>query len=137
MADTHPLRHLETVLVVAIGGFAGANLRYFVELTIPSSLTATMGVNVLGCLALGFLLYEDIYNGAITETGRSILATGFISSFTTYSTFIVDTVTSAPLLAVGYVVGSYALGFAAVLLGRSGARKVTATNQRHSGGTEW
>lgn len=136
MLETHPLKHLETLLIIAIGGFAGSNLRYFVDLTISPSLTATMTANVLGCLALGFLLYEEMYGSAISDSGRTILATGFISSFTTYSTFIIDTVTSAPMLAVGYVIGSYTLGFAAVLIGRTGARRVTAMSQGTTGESE-
>lgn len=129
MAQNHPLEHLETILIIGIGGFAGSNLRYFVDLIVPSTLAATLTVNTLGCLALGFLLYEEIYSGTISQSGRSILATGFISSFTTYSTFIIDTLQSAPMVAIGYVAGSYALGFAAVLVGRDGARRVTNTGQ--------
>lgn len=136
MTETHPLEHVETVLVVAIGGFAGSNLRYLVDLTLPSSLAATLTVNVLGCIALGFLLYENIYADTISQSGRSILATGFISSFTTYSTFIIDTLSTEPLLAVGYVAVSYALGFSAVLLGREGARRVTVTGQQSPEVTE-
>jgi CrcB protein len=132
MPQTHLLEHVETVLIIAIGGFAGSNLRYFAEVIVPNSLAATLSVNTLGCIALGFLLYEDIYGDAISQSGRSILATGFISSFTTYSTFIIDTVSTTPLLAVGYVIGSYALGFAAVLLGRNGARRVTAPRQQEA-----
>lgn len=129
MAQNHPLEHLETILIIGIGGFAGSNLRYFVDLIVPSTLAATLTVNTLGCLALGFLLYEEIYSGTISQSGRSILATGFIASFTTYSTFIIDTLQSAPMVAIGYVAGSYALGFAAVLVGRDGARRVTNTGQ--------
>lgn len=133
MLETHPLKHLETVLIVAIGGFAGSNLRYFVDLAISPSLMATMTVNVLGCFALGFLLYEEMYGSVISDSGRTVLATGFISSFTTYSTFIIDTVTSVPVLAVVYVIGSYTLGFAAVLIGRTGARKITGMNLETTG----
>lgn len=129
MARTHPLEHLETILIVGIGGFAGSNLRYFVELVVPSTLTATLTVNVLGCLALGFFLYEDLYGDTISQSGRTVLATGFIASFTTYSTFIIDAISTTPLLAIGYVAGSYALGFTAVLVGRESARWVTPTGQ--------
>jgi CrcB protein len=125
MARAHPLARLEAVLLVGIGGFAGSNLRYFVESVVPSSLVATTTVNVLGCLALGVLLYEEQYGGAISRPGRTILATGFVASFTTYSTFVVDTLETAPGAALGYVAGSYALGFAAVVLGREAARRVT------------
>lgn len=125
MARTHPLEQLEAVLIIGVGGFAGSNLRYFVELFVPSSLLATATVNVLGCVALGFLLYEELYGGTITQSSQTILGTGFIASFTTYSTFIIDTMTTEPVLALGYVLGSYAVGFAAVIVGREGARWVT------------
>lgn len=126
MARTHPLEQLEAILIVGIGGFAGSNLRYFVELVVPSSLVATAAVNVLGSLALGFFLYEDLYGGTISKPSRTILATGFIASFTTYSTFVIDTIVTTPVVSLGYVAGSYVLGFAAVLVGREGARWVTA-----------
>jgi len=126
MIQTRTLEQFEAVLVVGIGGFAGSNLRYFVELVVPSSLMATATVNVLGCLALGFFLYEEIYSDRISQASRTLLATGFIASFTTYSTFVVDAVTTAPTVAAVYVLGSYALGFGAVLLGRESARVVTS-----------
>ncbi len=118
MSRTHPLAHLEPVLIIGIGGFAGSNLRYFVELLVPVTLVSTATVNVLGCLALGFFLYEDIYAGTISEPSRTVLATGFISSFTTYSTFVVDAVTADPAVGLAYVGGSYALGFMGVIVGR-------------------
>lgn len=122
MAHSQTLAHLEAILVVGIGGFAGSNLRYFVDLSLPNSLVATALVNVLGSLALGFLIYESRLTGAISETSRTLIATGFIASFTTYSTFVVDALTTTPALAVGYIIGSYALGFGAVLVGREAAR---------------
>lgn len=124
MAPTRPLPHLEAVLLVGIGGFAGSNFRYFVNSLIPSSPVATALANVLGCLALGFFLYEELYSGTISQASRTVLATGFIASFTTYSTFVLDALVAAPLVGLGYVVGSYALGFTAVLVGREGARIV-------------
>jgi CrcB protein len=130
MARTHPLEHLESVVVVGIGGFAGSNLRYFVELYVPNSLAATLLVNILGSLALGFIIYENLLSGRISEASRTLMATGFIASFTTYSTFIVDTLTTTPTLAIGYIIGSYALGFGAVLIGREAARWIT-THSSH------
>jgi CrcB protein len=129
MRQTQLLEHVETILIIAVGGFAGSNLRYFAELTLPSSLAATMTVNVLGSMALGFLFYENILGDTISESGRSLMATGFISSFTTYSTFIIDAITATPLVAIGYVITSYALGFTAVVVGRESAHRVTTSNQ--------
>ena len=118
MVEKNPLSHLEALLVIGIGGFAGSNLRYFLDLAIPSSLVATLTVNVIGCCALGFLLYEGHYTGIVGDQSLLVLTTGFISSFTTYSTFVVDAVTTEPTLAMAYVFASYALGFLAVLVGR-------------------
>lgn len=126
MARTHPLEELEAVLLVGIGGFAGSNLRYFFDLFVPSSLLATLTVNVLGCVALGFLLYEQLYGDTISQPARTILATGFIASFTTYSTFVIDVVTTTPQLGIAYLGGSYVLGFVGVLVGQKGAQRVTA-----------
>jgi CrcB protein len=52
------------------------------------------------------------------------LSTGFLSSFTTYSTFALEVATAAPAVAAGYALGSYALGFGAVLAGRALAGRV-------------
>lgn len=125
MAWTHPLEQVEAVLVIGIGGFAGSNLRYFVETVVSSSLLATATVNVLGCFALGFFLYEELYADTISQPARTILTTGFIASFTTYSTFVIDALTAEPMIALGYIIGSYALGFAGIVTGREGARWIT------------
>ena len=132
MKTPSQLAHLESMLIVGIGGFAGANLRYFVELIVPTTLGATATVNVLGCVALGFFFYEKLFVDSISQSGRTVLATGFIASFTTYSTFVLDAITATPLLGVAYVFGSYILGFAGVLLGREVAR--LATERPHGQG---
>jgi CrcB protein len=112
------------LLIVAIGGIAGSMLRYGVELLVPSTLLATLAVNVLGCLALGFLLAANRLRDGIGQRHILVLGTGFLSSFTTFSTFVVDIVESAPRIALVYLCSSYALGFLAVLLGRSVAGRV-------------
>ena len=117
MADAHPLVRIETVSLVAIGGFVGATLRYFVG-TLSPGLVGTLVANVLGSFVLGFVMYEAMYTGVIDEKTRVLGATGLLSSFTTYSTFAVETVQTTPLFGVLNVVGSYALGFSAVTLGR-------------------
>ena len=116
------LGRAEAVLGVAIGGFVGANLRYLVEIVVPSSLVATAVVNVVGSFALALIVYEAEFSGRLTAASRRVLATGLLSSFTTYSTFVVDALTATPALGAGYVVGSYALGFVGVLGGRALAR---------------
>lgn len=106
------------VILVGIGGLVGSNLRYFVGLLVPPSLLATATVNILGCILIGLFLYLDLYTDSVSYSTRTVFVTGFIASFTTYSTFILDSVTARPGLAVTYIVGSYALGFLGVLVGR-------------------
>lgn len=117
MTEGHPLATVETYALVALGGFAGANARYVVDLA-GSTLSATLAVNVLGSFLLGFLLYEEAHLGVFSGPMRTAVGTGFLSSLTTYSTFAVQTYRSAPLVAAGNVGANYALGIAGVLLGR-------------------
>ena len=124
MADDHPLRRLETLALIAVGGFAGSNLRFFTLGHLPET-QAVLLVNVLGSLVLGFFAYEAQYTGVVDPTARVVLTTGFLSSLTTYSTFALQTALAAGPLGVGaIVVGNYGLGFTGVLLGRAVARRV-------------
>jgi CrcB protein len=133
VTDRHPLVRLEVLALVGIGGFAGSNLRYFVARLEPG-LAGTLVVNVLGSLALGFLMYEAIHADVLSGRTQTLLGSGFLSSFTTYSTFVVETVQSAPLVAVGYVAASYGLGFAGVLVGRALAVRLDAASRPGAGG---
>jgi CrcB protein len=117
------LRTIETVVLVAVGGFAGASLRHALSLLVPG-LGGTFAANVAGCFALGFLIYEAELVGVLARETSYVAGTGFLSSFTTYSTFALETVRSAPAVALGYVAASYAAGFAAVLIGRGVARRL-------------
>jgi CrcB protein len=117
----------ETVLLIAVGGFAGANLRYVVELLVPSSLAATFAANVVGSFALGVIVYEADVVGAFSEQARFVFGTGFLSSFTTYSTFVVDALTATPAVGLAYVLASYAVGFVAVLAARWSVRRLSAS----------
>lgn len=111
------VRALETGLLIAVGGAAGANLRYAIG-TVWTGLQGTLVANVTGSFLLGVLLYEALYTDVLAEKTRVVFGTGFLSSYTTYSTFAVETTTVPLWLGVLNVVGSYALGIAAVLAGR-------------------
>jgi CrcB protein len=117
------LAWVEDLLLIAVGGAVGATLRYLVGETVPG-LGGTLAVNALGSFLLGVLLYEAVYADLLAAKSRLVFGTGFLSSFTTYSTFAVETATAAPLLAVGNVAGNYALGVAGVLLGNVVARRL-------------
>jgi CrcB protein len=117
MASTNPFRTLEALALVAVGGFVGSNLRYLVGLFAPG-MGGTLVVNVVGSLLLGVLLYAGLYAGTLSSESRTVLATGFLASFTTYSTFALETGQATLAFGVLNVGASYAFGFAAVLLGR-------------------
>ncbi|QHS18057.1 chromosome condensation protein CrcB [haloarchaeon 3A1-DGR] len=122
-------RALEVALLIAIGGFVGGVLRHAIADVVVAP-GGTLAANVLGCLALGFLTYEAELAGTFAEETGYVLSTGFLSSFTTYSTFALETMQAAPLLGVGNVVANYGLGAVAVLLGRSTAMTVTEERAR-------
>lgn len=64
MSDDHPLVALEVAGLIAIGGFAGSNLRYAVTLLV-ADLPGILLANATGSFALGFLLYEARYAGLL------------------------------------------------------------------------
>ena len=117
------VRRAEPLLLIAVGGFAGATCRFLLDGALPAGFPwGTLAVNVLGSFLLGVLLYENRLVGALGPETRLVLGTGFLSSFTTYSTFAVETSALAPPVAVANVAANYTLGLLAVLLGRVVAR---------------
>jgi len=124
------LTTFEVLVLIAIGGFAGSNLRYFASLVFPG-LSGTLLVNVLGSFVLGFVLYESIYAGLLADQTHFVVGTGFLSSFTTYSTFAVQTVgTGDPVWMLVNVVTNYGLGFLGVFVGRELARRFDGVSAR-------
>lgn len=120
------------VALVAIGGAVGASARYGIGTALPG-LWGTLAANVSGSLLLGFLLYEALRTDRLGDHTRTLLATGVLSSYTTYSTFVVETARAEPLVAVAYLLASYGLGFAAALLGRDLAGRVDPRDDREVG----
>jgi CrcB protein len=84
------------VVAVAVTAFAGAVCRHLVDLAVqhrrhtPLPL-GTLVVNVTGSLALGFLVGLGLYHGLAT-TPRTLIGTGFLGAYTTFSTFSYETV---------------------------------------------
>lgn len=128
MTESHALSRAEPLLLVAVGGFVGAVVRHSVSIATPGlgaldgAVVGTLLVNVAGSFALGVLLYEAHLADVLSAETRLVVGTGFLSSFTTYSTFAVQTSDLPPMLAVGNVAANYALAFLGVVLGRLVAR---------------
>lgn len=105
------------IAFVALGGFLGSIARYGVTIAAPG-LPGTFAVNVTGSAVLGYVFYTSAMTGRISRRTRLLVATGFLSSYTTYSTFAFETMGVPVALGALNVLGSYACGFAAVLFGR-------------------
>jgi CrcB protein len=79
---------------VALGAVPGAWLRYRVvdhfEPMLPRKHWGTFGVNVIACFALGLLVGLEESCGEAAKRVLLILGTGFLGSFSTFSTFIAE-----------------------------------------------
>ena len=115
------LQTLEIFILIAIGGFTGASLRGFLSVMIPG-LGGIFVANILGCLALGFFTYEAEYVGILSDETGYVVSIGFLSSFTTYSTFALQTVQTTPLMSTVNIAANYGVGFAAVIVGRTAVK---------------
>ena len=85
-------------LAVAVGGAFGSALRYATSLGATRMLGTgfpfgTMLVNVVGCLLAGFIFGLAEQRVGISPVIRLLLLTGFLGGYTTFSTFMVETVT--------------------------------------------
>ena len=103
--ETHLLERVEPLLLVAVGGFVGAILRHVLAVSLPTAALpwGTLAANVLGAFLLGVLLYEARLSGILSPETRLIVGTGFLSSFTTYSTFAMETAGLDPQFAAANV----------------------------------
>lgn len=110
------------ILLVGTGGFIGSVLRHGVTGLAPTTALGTLGVNVLGSFALGIVLSDSRLAARISARMRRFLATGILSSFTTYSTFVLATTELPPPWAAGYVGANYGLAIAAVVLAHATGR---------------
>ena len=112
-------------LHVAVGGVLGALARFAVArqwpLTGATGLPwATLAVNLLGCILLGFFV-RALPAWGVSPEMRALLTVGFCGSFTTFSTFGYELILLLQAGATGaaavYLLASVALGTAGVALG--------------------
>ena len=120
------------IAVIGLGGFAGAIFRYLLSGAVHSLLHAssfpigTMVVNVIGCFLIGF-------GGGLIESRqffspelRAFLFVGILGSFTTFSTFGLETFNLFKngqwLASAGNIGFSIVFGLLAVLAGNMASR---------------
>ncbi len=117
---------MSSVVFVALGGACGALARYgagrlvdhFVASPFP---LGTWAVNLVGCALIGMVVPLLNHLGA-AERAHLFLVAGFLGSFTTFSTYSLDTVVlwgdGAGLLSLLNAVGSLVCGLLLVVAGR-------------------
>jgi fluoride exporter len=122
------------IVLVGVGGFAGAVLRYL-GTGWAQSLSGSIGfpygtlaVNMTGCLIIGVLSYLADVRGAFSPDTRIFLFFGLLGGFTTFSTFGNETMNlfrqgenAAALANVGSHV---VIGLFFVWLGRAAAQLI-------------
>jgi CrcB protein len=101
--------------LVGVGGSLGATARHAVGLRIAGR-RSVLAVNALGSLALGGALAAPVGSAATL-----LVAVGFCGAFTTFSSFAVETVSTAAggerSVAVGFAAANLLAALAAFLTG--------------------
>ena len=114
------------LLLVGVGGFAGAIARYVLDgwisaLGSGSFPWGTLVINVTGSFVLGLLFVLVIERSILPADVRPPVMIGFIGAYTTFSTWMLESLRlvedGAYLSAFANVAGSVTLGLAAVFIG--------------------
>jgi len=122
---------LNRYLLIALGAALGANARYLVGVWAGNRLGAdfpygTLIVNIIGSFVLGFLLILGTGRLQLSPEARLLLAVGFLGSFTTFSSYAVESLNlwreASLWRSLLNVVGNNLLGLLAVILGAALAR---------------
>lgn len=119
---------IQTILAVSLAGIAGTLLRFaagtWVSANWPKHFyTATLAVNLVGCLIIGLLYGWFLLRPEVPIEIRTGLIVGFVGGLTTFSSFSLDTLRllesgQAPL-AIGYAAISVVGGLLATWAGLS------------------
>ncbi len=116
---------MKEFVIAGLGSFLGGGLRYAVSrLAVAIAPTpfplGTFLVNTTGCLVIGFVSALPLGSGLSPHT-KLFLTTGICGGFTTFSTFMNENYALVKdgngLVLALYVIGSLALGMAAVIAG--------------------
>lgn len=114
------------LLFIAIGGALGANARYLLALWAAGRFGVefpygTLLANASGSLALGFLLSLTTERLPLSPEMRLFLTVGFLSSFTTFSSYTVESLNLWRAFGIWpgllNVLGNNLAAFAAAILG--------------------
>lgn len=115
---------MKQLLLVFLGGGTGSLLRYLISRRLSEATILPLGtlvVNIVGSLAIGFILGFAGRSETLSHNSMLLLATGLCGGFTTFSTFVYENqvfLRSGDFLSTGiYTISSIILGLAAVFVG--------------------
>lgn len=124
---------MKQILAIALGGAAGALLRYWTSTGIYALMGrtfpyGTLVVNVAGSLLMGFLYVLLVERLALSVEWRAALLIGLLGAFTTFSTFSMETFAlfedGERLKALANILLSVTLCLVAVWLGVMAGRRL-------------
>ena len=125
--------NLRSPLAIALGAIPGSLCRYYLTLFFARLLGegfpyGTFIINITGSLLMGFLITLALERSLISPDVRLCLAVGFLGSYTTFSTYALDTTimlkTHHQTMALFYGLGSTVLGVLGVEMGSFLARRL-------------
>lgn len=120
------MRGFMSLLLIGLGGFAGAIARYLVDGVVAERTggafpLGTLLVNASGSFLLGLLFAMTTERAILPAEIRGPVLIGFIGAYTTFSTFMLESwrlvETGAIGLAVLNIAGSSTIGLAAIVAG--------------------
>lgn len=117
---------MRTILGVMVAGSLGAASRYWVDGVVSQHTSGslpwgTFVVNVSACLLLGLIFTVTTERAVVSPSMRLALTTGFVGSYSTFSTLMLESVRLAEdgayVFALVNTVGSMIAGVVAVSVG--------------------
>lgn len=126
---------MRTWLWIGLAGSAGALARYAVSYALANLATGpipwgTLLANLAGCLLLGLAIGLISNRGFLPESWRAPVTVGFVGSFTTFSTWMVESLLLAQAglwgAAAANITVSLAVGLPAVWAGLAISRMLPA-----------
>ena len=120
----HPA--IRAPIAVSFGAIAGALCRYYLTLWCSDRFGldfpyGTFVINISGCVLMGVISTLALPPTQLAPETRLLLTTGFLGAYTTFSTYGLDSLNLWRMqhwkVALGYWLGSPALGFVGVQLG--------------------
>ena len=121
------------LLLIGLGGFAGAISRYLVDGFVTDRTAGafpwgTLAVNLSGSFVLGLLFAMTAERAILPADIRGPVMIGFIGAYTTFSTFMLESwvliENGSYMAAVANLGGSVLLGLVAVVAGLTVGRAI-------------